>query len=342
MAGGVGTRFWPASTEEKPKQFLDILGIGKSLLRMTYERSLKIVAIENIIIMTNKKYYTLVKQELPELPEENILCEPSRNDTAPCIAYAALSIKSRSENSSFAVFSSDHVILFEDVFVAQIKKGFNECEKNNNIVTLGIKPTRPDTGYGYIHFDQNDNEIKKVLSFKEKPSSELAMSYLESGEYVWNAGIFIWTCEALIAAFEKYTTNIINVLNEEPHKFNTPGEQDYIDDVYPQTEKISIDYAIMEKADNIYTLNVDIGWSDLGTWASLYDYSDKDENGNVIQNNSCVISDVKNTILRVKDGKKVMIQGLSNFIIVDEENALLIFPKEKEQEIKETLKKFNS
>ncbi len=341
MAGGIGTRFWPSSTEERPKQFLDILGIGKSLLRMTYERSLKIVPKEEIIVMTNKRYYTLVKQELPELPEDNILCEPSRNDTAPCIAYAALNIKNRNEDASFAVLSSDHIILYEDVFVTAMNHAFDFCEQRDCLFVLGIKPTRPDTGYGYIQFENNGDEMKKAIAFKEKPDLATAQQYLAEGCYMWNAGIFVWSNKSLISAFEKYTTNIIDVLNENPRKFNTSGEQDYIDEVYPLTEKISIDYAIMEKADNIYTSIADIGWSDLGTWASLYELSDKGQNGNVLQSDSALIIDTHNSIIKVKDGKKTMIKGLSDYIVIDEENALLIYPKANEQEIKESLKFFN-
>ncbi len=340
MAGGVGTRFWPSSTEARPKQFLDILGIGKSLLRMTYERSLKLVENDAIIIMTNKRYFSLVKKELPELPNENILCEPSRNDTAPCIAYAALNINARNPLSSFAVLPSDHIILYEDIFTDRMNTAFESAEENNSIMTLGIQPSRPDTGYGYIHWQKGNNEVKKVISFKEKPSHEVAQNYLDSGEYLWNAGIFVWTTKSIIDAFEKYTSNIVSVLKEDTTKFNTSDEQDYIDEVYPLTEKISIDYAILEKADNVYTLPADIGWSDLGTWASLYGFSNKDENGNVIQNNNAVILDTTDTIVRIKDQKKIIIRGLSNFIVIDDDDALLIFPKDKEQEIKEALKHF--
>jgi mannose-1-phosphate guanylyltransferase len=342
MAGGIGTRFWPSSTEDRPKQFLDILDIGKSLLRMTYERSLQLVSNEHIIIMTNKKYLDLVKKDLPELPSENILCEPSRNDTAPCIAYAALHIKSRDIDSSFAVLSSDHVIHFEQKFVTAMIKGFDYAEANDCLVTLGIKPTRPDTGYGYIQFLQDDHEVKKVLSFKEKPDIDTAKEYLESGLYLWNGGIFIWTNHSLINAFHKYTEGIIDVLSEDVKFFNTSDEQSYIDKVYPLTDKISFDYAIMEKADNIYAIEADIGWTDLGTWASLYEYSQKDDNGNVIQNDSAVVIDTSNSIIKVKDGKKILIRGLSDYIVIDEDNALLIFPKNKEQEIKASLKKFEN
>jgi mannose-1-phosphate guanylyltransferase len=342
MAGGIGTRFWPSSTEDRPKQFLDILGMGKSLLRMTYERSLKIAAKEEVIVMTNKKYYTLVKQELPELPEENILCEPSRNDTAPCIAYAALHINARNEEASFAVLSSDHLILYEDKFVALLHHAFDYCADNDSIVTLGIKPFRPDTGYGYIHFSNTKDEVKKVIGFKEKPDAATAQQYIESGQYVWNAGIFVWSNRSLIRAFKKHAPNIISTLNENPGKFNTYEEQDYIDEVYPLTDKISIDYAIMEKADNIYTIEADIGWSDLGTWASLYDYADKGDNGNVIQSDCTVTIDTYNSIIKAKDGKKILVKGLTDFIVIDEDHALLIFPKNNEQEIKEELKKFDN
>ena len=337
MAGGVGSRFWPASTEERPKQFLDILGIGKSLLRMTFERCLLFVEADHIIIVTNKNYYPLVKNELPELADENILCEPSRNNTAPCIAYAALHIRSRHENAVFAVLPSDHVIMYEKKFGACMDQAFTFAAKNDAILTLGIQPTRPDTGYGYIQLDEGENDFRKVISFREKPDLEQAKKYIDQGNFVWNAGIFIWSIKTLLAAFEKYAPDIIDLLSTETDKFNTSLEQSYIDEVYPQTQKISIDYAILEKAKNVFTLPVDIGWSDLGTWNSLYEYSEKDVDNNVIQAKEQIIDDVTHCFIRTQAGKKILVRGLKNFIVVDEANALLIYPMEHEQDIKKAL-----
>ena len=269
MAGGVGSRFWPASTEDTPKQFLDILGVGKSLLRLTFERFLNLVPADRILIVTNKKYKALTQFHLPELPEENILCEPSRNNTAPCVAYTALRLRAANPDAVFVTAPSDHIILKEETFLQKITEAFEYVESINAIVTLGIQPTRPDTGYGYIEVADTDHaeakKIYKVASFKEKPNVDIAQSYLDAGNYLWNGGIFIWKAEDLINSFKLNAPDIINVLTEDESKFATPDEQSYIDRVYPNTPSISVDYAILEKADNVYTVPADIGWSDLGT-----------------------------------------------------------------------------
>lgn len=338
MAGGVGSRFWPSSTEERPKQFLDILGVGKSLLRMTYERCLKFVHNENIIVITNSRYFGLVKNEIPELDENNILLEPSRNNTAPCLAYACLRIRAVSENAVFAVLPSDHVILKEDEFAALMKKSMEYAAKQEAIVTLGISPTRPDTGYGYIRMEKEGKTPHKVKAFVEKPNIELAESYLQSGEYLWNAGIFIWSVSTLLKAFSMHEPSILSILDAQPEVYNTSIEQAYIDKVYPSTKNISIDFAILEKADNVFTLPADIGWSDLGTWGSLFDYKEKDDNSNVkLKGESVYLQDVKNCLIRTPEQKKVIIRGLTGFVVVDEQDALLIYPLDKEQEIKNAI-----
>lgn len=343
MAGGIGSRFWPSSTEEKPKQFLDITGTGKSLIRMTYERCLPFIKNENILVVTNKMYQPLVKNELTELPAENILCEPSRNNTAPCIAYAALHINARSKESSFAVLASDHIILNETAFLVSLQKVFDYAEANDALMTLSITPSRPDTGYGYIELSEDVSEIKKVKSFKEKPALEVAIQYLFSGRYAWNSGMFVWKTSSIIEAFKQHCPDIIDILNQQPHKYNSITEQDYIDEVYPGTQEISIDYAIIEKADNVYTLPSEFGWSDLGTWASLYDFSDKDENKNVqISGEKILLNETTGCLIKSKSNKKILIRGLENFIVVDEDDALLIYPVNKEQEIKADQKKLNS
>ena len=341
MAGGVGSRFWPASTEDTPKQFLDILGVGKSLLRLTFERFLNLVPAERILIVTNKKYKSLTQFHLPELPEENILCEPSRNNTAPCVAYTALRLRALNPNAVFVTAPSDHVILKEEAFLQKINEAFEYVESNQAIVTLGIQPTRPDTGYGYIEVsgeeDVETKQIHKVASFKEKPNEGIAKSYLDAGNYLWNAGIFIWKAEDLINSFKLNAPEIINVLAEDESQFASANEQNYIDRVYPNTPRISVDYAILEKADNVYTIPADIGWSDLGTWNSLHAFLDKDQNFSVTIGDNTHLIDTTNTIVRSDSSKVVVIKGLDDFIVVDEPDALLIYPKGDEQEIKQVV-----
>jgi mannose-1-phosphate guanylyltransferase len=336
MAGGVGTRFWPSSTKEKPKQFLDILGIGKSLLRMTYERFAQIIPPENILVITNKAYASIVKEQVPEVLDKNILCEPTRNNTGPCVAYTALRLHQENPESVFVIAPSDHVILKEELFLAHISKALDLADQNNCIFTLGINPSRPDTGYGYIKV--NDEIIigqeQKVEKFIEKPDLDNALKYLYSGKYLWNGGIFIWKSSQLIKDFHEYSPNIIQTLEQDISKYNTPEEQSYIDKVYPSTENISIDYAILERAPHVYTIPVDIGWSDLGTWNSLHDYLEKDENNTVTIGKNTFLIDTENSIVRSDSKKIVVVKGLKNYIVVDEKDALLIYPKDQEQEIK--------
>ncbi|HCV51408.1 MAG TPA: mannose-1-phosphate guanylyltransferase [Saprospirales bacterium] len=342
MAGGVGSRFWPASTEDTPKQFLDILGVGKSLLRLTFERFLNLVPADRILIVTNKKYKALTQLHLPELPEENILCEPSRNNTAPCVAYTALRLRAENPDAVFVTAPSDHVILKEEAFLQKITEAFEYVEANNAIVTLGIQPTRPDTGYGYIEVsnDESDvpNKIHKVSSFKEKPNKEVAQQYLDAGNYLWNGGIFIWKANDLIDSFRLNAPEIIEVLTQDESNFATNREQEYIDKVYLDTPSISVDYAILERADNVYTIPADIGWSDLGTWNSLHAFLDKDQNLSVTIGANTHLIDTKNTIVRSDSAKVLVIKGLDDYIVVDESDALLIYPKGDEQEIKNVVK----
>jgi len=341
MAGGVGSRFWPASTAEKPKQFLDILGTGKSLIEMTIERCQKLIPKERIFIVTNKKYQTLIENQLPDFPASNILYEPSMNNTAPCIAYTALRIKSKDSDAVLAVLPSDHVILKEDEFLRLLDIAFEEAYQNPYILTMGIRPTRPDTGYGYICHDEQrqstgDYTIYKVKSFKEKPDTETAVSYISSGNYLWNAGMFVWHINTLLDAFKKDAPDILETLKTKPEVFGTEEEQDYINHVYPSTRSVSVDYAILEKAENVYTIPADIGWSDLGTWNSLYNYL-SGGSGNVEIGSQIHLIDSDNVIVMSNNPKKIVIKGLHDYIIVDESNALLIYPKSAEQEIKEVV-----
>lgn len=345
MAGGVGSRFWPASKEEMPKQFLDILNIGKSLIRLTFDRAIKVVPTENILIATNKRYKDLVLEHLPEISEDQILLEPSRNNTAPCIAYASLRINAITNEGVFAVLPSDAVILYEDVFCEKLLQAFDFAASKKAIVTLGIKPTRPDTGYGYIKMADHKNSaeevngIFEVSRFTEKPNLETAQEYLASGHYVWNAGIFIWSVKTVLESFEDNAPDIIKILNQHPHKFNTPEEQEYIDLVYPMTESISVDYALLERSDCVYTIPSTLGWSDLGTWNSLHDYLEKDEHGNVIQANTHYIENVSDSLIRATSERIIVLKGLDDYIVVDEPGALLIYPKSEEQEIKGVVKR---
>jgi mannose-1-phosphate guanylyltransferase len=354
MAGGIGSRFWPASRTEKPKQFLDIMGVGKSLIRLTFERFLKLCPAENIFIVTNKQYKDLVKEHLPELSNNQILTEPSRNNTAPCIAYTAFKLQSLNPDANMVVAPSDHIILNEAAFIDTLQAALSFTDQNNALLTLGIQPSRPDTGYGYIEVGspkaeggsgkgesgkrEGGKQPLPVHSFREKPDRATAEQYLEAGNYFWNAGIFIWKVEHVLAAFKKHAAEIHNILAAGDSHYNTPGEQKFIDRAYPTTPSISVDYAIMENADNVYTIPSDFGWSDLGTWASLHAECPQDASANVLQGGEIHAIDVQNSLIRIPDGKRVVVGGLDDYIIVDEGDVLLIWPKSREQEIKGIVK----
>lgn len=334
MAGGAGTRFWPASTEERPKQFLDILGTGKSLLRMTYERFLPLTGPDRILVATHRQYVDLVLEQLPELKSGQILPEPSRNNTAPCIAYAAMKLHAKDPEACLVVAPSDHLILKEAVYLDTLRKALTFAAGTDAICTLGIPPTRPDTGYGYIDYDlQGVNDIHRVRSFREKPGLDTATGYLAQGHYLWNAGIFIFSATTILRALEAYAPRIPECLASVP--WNTPDEYAELQERYPQTPDISIDYAVMELAGNVYTIPADIGWSDLGTWASLYAELPKDTKGNVVQTGRSILQDAGNNLIRTRPGKTVVVRGLSGMIVVDEPDALLIYPMASEQEIKQ-------
>ncbi len=339
MAGGVGSRFWPSSRESLPKQFLDILGVGKSLIQLTAERFSKHIPAENILVLTNKSYVGLVKEHLPNIPEGNIIAEPSRNNTAPCNALLALKVYEKNKDACLVVVPSDHVILKEEAFINNISLAVNYATEKNALVTLGITPSRPDTGYGYIELaEEVYNSVYKVNQFKEKPDLTTAQSYLDAENYLWNAGIFVWTAKEIIASFKKNAAQIISILSQDLSKLNTTEEQTYIDTVYPDTESISIDYAILERAENVYTIPSEIGWSDLGTWSSLHAYLDKDNSGNVALTDSSILQNVSNTIVKSYKDKLIVIDGLDDYMVIDEKDALLIYPKSKEQEIKKVRK----
>lgn len=343
MAGGIGSRFWPGSRVTRPKQFLDILGIGKSLIRLTFERFLPLCPPENIFIVTNKIYKDLVKEHLPELTDNQILCEPSRNNTAPCVAYTAFKLLNINSKANFVIAPSDHIILNEAEFIQTLQKALDFTAKQEALVTLGIQPINPNTGYGYINYDKDSaTGIHKVLQFTEKPNLERAKQFLASGNYLWNAGIFVSSVAAMLNAFQQYAPTIHEILGAGTTQYNTAEEQAFIDKAYPTTPSISIDYAIMEKAQNVYTIPSHFGWSDLGTWGALYHEMPKDAHNNVINAEHTLINDTTNSLIRIANNKLAVIKGLDDYIIIDEKDVLLIYPKSKEQEIKQVTKQLKA
>ena len=337
MAGGVGSRFWPASREARPKQFLDIMGDGRSLLRMTFERFLKVTDADKIFVVTNGKYKTQVLEHLPELAGNQILCEPSRNNTAPCVAYTAFKLHALDPEANIVIAPSDALIVNETLFAANINKALTYTAANDALVTLGIAPDRPHTGYGYIQFlgEGADEGVYAVKRFTEKPDLETAKDFLRSGDYLWNAGIFVWRAATVLEAYERYAPEIYALLSQGIGCYNTDTEQDFIDEFYPQTPSISVDYAIMENATNIYTIPAQFGWSDLGAWGALYQESPKDDHGNVLTGENIITSDVHNSFIRGPRGKLLVIGGVDDLLVIDEEDVLVVYPKSREQEIKQ-------
>jgi mannose-1-phosphate guanylyltransferase len=348
MAGGVGSRFWPMSTQKYPKQFQDILGTGHTMIQQTYNRISKIVPPENIYVITSKEYIALTEQQLPELNPENIVGEPMMKNTAACNIYMAKKIADKNPNANLIVLPADHLILNETVFLQKIELALNLAATKNFLITLGIKPTRPETGYGYIQFEENkDQEYFKVKTFTEKPDLEFARTFLESGDFLWNAGIFIWNVQSILSAFEEYLSEMSQ--HFQSCDYNTKDEENCIDDIYPKVAKISIDNGILEKAKNVYVIPADIGWSDLGTWTSVYENAVKDQEKNASKSRHILTYNAKGNIINLKNkNKAVIIDGLKNYIVVDTDKALLICPRANDQLIKEyvqdlkTLKKGDS
>lgn len=334
MAGGIGSRFWPFSRSNFPKQFHDVLGTGNTLIQQTADRYADICPKENILVVTNKDYAALVKEQLPWMQDHQILLEPMGRNTAPCVAYAAFKIYARNPEANLVVCPSDHVILKEDVFVSVIRDALAATDKQSRLLTLGMKPTRPDTGYGYIQFHEDEEKVKKVKTFTEKPELAIARSFLESGDFVWNAGIFIWNAAAIIASLEKHQTELYDLFHEGSHHFWTETEQAFINKVYPQCKNISVDNGIMEKADNVFVMLADFGWSDLGTWKSLYELSEKDENGNVVNANA-MLYDTYNSVVRVGKDKLVVVEGVDNLIVAEADGVIMICHKDHEQRVKD-------
>ena len=337
MAGGIGSRFWPMSRTAYPKQFLDVLNTGKTLVQWTYERYAKFIPAENIYIVTSEEYVDIVKAQLPLLPIENILAEPSKKNTAPCIAYISFKLAQINPDARFIVAPSDHLILEEDRFQQIALQALDFVEHIKALVTLGIQPTHPNTGYGYIQYEglEVTKGVYKVKTFTEKPDLEIAKSFIESGDFLWNAGIFAWKASSILAAFEKYQPEMYELFDHEKVHFNTPEETQAIQRIYPQCTNISIDIAIMEKANNVYVMPSSFGWSDLGTWNSAYENMDKDYLGNAVASDNVIVIDATKCMINSPKDKLVVIQGLDDFIVVDTKDVLLICSKDKEQSIKE-------
>tara|TARA_R110001606_G_scaffold164188_3_gene308526 strand:+ start:137 stop:1213 length:1077 start_codon:yes stop_codon:yes gene_type:complete len=335
MAGGVGSRFWPVSTQEYPKQFHDILGTGKSLLQQTFDRIQHLIPSKNILIATNARYNELVLEQLPKVKQQQVLLEPAMRNTAPCILWSALKIYHQNPDAVLLIAPSDHWIENETEFLKNIETSFKACAENDILMTLGIQPNSPNTGYGYIQFEETDAEIKKVKQFTEKPDLETATTFLNSGDYLWNAGIFVWSAKSIIAAFEKYLPEMMHLFNQNPQIWNTDLETDFINKNYERAENISIDFGIMERANNVQILPVDFGWNDLGTWGSLYQKLEKDSQENAVVGAEIIFRDANRNMVKTQSGKRVVIQGLHDFIVVEEDNVLLICPKSAEQDIKE-------
>lgn len=340
MAGGIGSRFWPLSKTSSPKQFLDILGTGETLIQQTYRRLLKICKPENFLIVTNRDYREQVLEQLPNLTEEQILCEPLRRNTAPCIAYASYKIKTKNPEANIIVAPSDHLITKEDDFILQLKNGLKFVSENDALLTLGIKPSRPETGYGYIQINdkvafEGVNNLHKVKTFTEKPDLKMAKVFVESGEFFWNSGIFLWSLKSINKAFEKYLPDVNELFVKGEKYFYTNSEAAFLNKTYSECRNISIDYGLMEKADNVYVLTADFGWTDLGTWGSLWDNSTKDENGNAVTGKDIRLYDSKNCIVNSSGDKLIVVQGLEDFIVAQSNNTIMICKKEDEQHIRQ-------
>lgn len=339
MAGGTGTRFWPISRTTYPKQFIDILGVGNTLLQQTFDRFTKICPPENIYIVTSAEYKEITLQQLPNIKEDQVLLEPARRNTAPCIAYANFRIQKINPNAKIIVAPSDHLILNEANFIETISTSLDFVGENDSLLTLGIKPSRPDTGYGYIQVNNDvpktvDKGIEKVKTFTEKPDLELAKFFVESGEFYWNSGIFIWSLKAIQDSFQSHLSDIFYSFSDKEELFATDDEPKAISEIYSSCKNISIDYGIMEKATNVFVLGCEFGWSDLGTWTSLFEHTPKNENNNAITSKNVMTYNTKDTIIKAPNEKLVVVQGLTDYIVVDTEDALLICNKKEEQQIK--------
>ena len=336
MAGGIGSRFWPLSKDNYPKQFLDILGTGKSFIRSTYERFSPVIPDENFLVVTNQAYKQLVLEHLPMLKQDQVLCEPARRNTAPCITYAAYHIQSCCKEANIVVTPADHLVTNETEFQRIIRLGFDFLTKHQNaLMTIGIKPSRPETGYGYIQVPKQDvlPEVVKVEMFKEKPNYETAVKFVADGNYFWNSGIFLWTLDGIMQAFKQYLPEMVKVFEKGKHLFGTPKEQDFISEHFVDCPNISIDYGVMEKSPNTYTIPADFGWSDIGTWGSLFTHAKKDNNGNALRG-KVVSVDNKNTIINIEEDFEAVVEGLEDYLVAYRDHSLLVCKLHDEQQIK--------
>ena len=339
MAGGIGSRFWPVSRVGLPKQFLDILNTGKTLIQSTFDRFAQFIPVENIYIVTSYQYKDITSKQLPELPPENIVCEPSRKNTAPCVAYISYKLQQLNPESNLICAPADHLILDDVTFIKNSLEALGFTEKNNALLTLGIKPFQPNTGYGYIQYEQHavSDNVYKVKTFTEKPDLELAKTFIASGDFLWNAGIFVWQTKNIIEAFEKYLPEMHEIFDGAKKAMNSSSEKEAIEVIYPLCVSISIDYAILEKADNVYVIPSSFGWSDLGTWGSAYENLEKDYHENAVAGDNVILFDSFKNIVHTSGEKLILLQGLDDFIVVDTPDALLVCKKENEQSIKEYL-----
>jgi len=340
MAGGIGSRFWPLSTTNKPKQFLDILGLGRTFLQMTFDRFTQVCPIENIFVVTNEMYSQIVAQQLPALKPEQILAEPLRRNTAPCIAYANMKIRQLNHNANIIVAPSDHLITQEEKFLEYVRKGLDFTAENNGLLTFGITPSRPETGYGYIQITPNTAsqkfpEIVKVKTFTEKPDYQIAEQFVKSGEFFWNSGIFIWSLKSISLAFEQHLQDIATLFMPGMEISTTEEEIEFVKRAYAESKNISIDKGIMENSDNVFVMCSDFGWSDLGTWDSLYENSIKNEKNNVLIGNNILTYETNNVLVHVPNDKLVVLQGLENYIVAESQNMLLICKRNDERKIRE-------
>lgn len=342
MAGGVGSRFWPYSRNDHPKQFLDVMGVGSSLLQLTYQRFLQVSPPENIYVVTSQDYYELVKSQLPDMTDDQILLEPARKNTAPCIAYASYKIARKDPEATMVVTPSDHAILKEKIFIKAINKSLNHAFREDILITLGIHPNRPETGYGYIQYHiDNGSEFKKVKTFTEKPQLDLAKKFIESGEFVWNAGIFVWNVKSINKAFQEFLPEIAESFESISDSYYSPKEKKAIQRAYSHFKIISIDYGVMEKAENVYVLLGDFGWSDLGSWSSLHDIKKKDTNNNVIEAN-VLLYGTKDSLILGESKKLIVAQGLEDYLVADTGDVLLICKKDIESEMRRIIKDVKS
>ena len=335
MAGGIGSRFWPVSTTANPKQFHDMLGSGRTLIQKTFDRLSRFIPTDNILILTNERYNDLVLEQLPVLKPSQVVLEPAMRNTAPCILYAALKIQKMNPEAVMIVAPSDHWIEDEQAFENDVTRCFEKCRQEAVLCTLGITPTYPNTGFGYIEYEKQDaNPVKKVVQFREKPDLETAKSFLAQGNFLWNAGIFMWGVTTIVDAFKAYQSTQFELFNKGMSCYNTSDEQAFIQENYAKADNISIDYAILEQSRAIYTLPATFDWNDLGTWGALYEKLDKDPTGNAVVNGEALLPDTKGNMIRIPKNKVVVVDGLEDYIIVDKEDVLLIYPKSKQQDIK--------